>query len=44
MAAANLRGAAFSAAPVTCDYERGLRPCIAWFSPAARTIDDGGDH
>jgi hypothetical protein len=41
--AANLRHAASSVAPVASGYERSLRPCLAWFSRAANTIQLGGD-
>ena len=37
-AAANLRIAASSVAPVASGYDRSLRPCAARFSPAQRTI------
>jgi hypothetical protein len=43
-AAAKLRIAASSVAPVAFGYERSLRPCAACFSPAARTIWSDGDR
>jgi len=44
IAAAKLRIAASSVAPVAYGYERSLRPCAACFSPAARTIWLEGDR
>jgi hypothetical protein len=43
-AAAKLRLAASSVAPVACGYERSLRPCESRFSPAASTICVEGDR
>jgi len=43
-AAAKLRIAASSVAPVAAGYDRSLRPCAACFSPAASTISTDGDR